>query len=141
MASSPGVRETRKRGGVPGATEEERIAALETIFHPDTIRERPEVAEFYGANKRAHPHSKEELDARTEGMAAFYMSEKIRVLRVPALVIAGSRDRLVPTENSRLLAERLPGAELVIVEGAGHHFYSERPGESASAILDFLSKH
>lgn len=138
---SPGIRETRKLGGVPGATEEERIAALETIFHPETIRERPEVVEFYDANKRAHPHSKEELDARTEGMAAFDMSEKIRNFRVPALVIAGSHDRLVPTENARLIAGRLPGAELVIIEGAGHHFYSERPEESANAILEFLQKH
>jgi len=47
----------------------------------------------------------------------------------------------VPTANAHLIAKRIPGAELVIVEGAGHHFYSEQPEASARAILAFLEKH
>ncbi len=141
VAPSPGIRETRRRGGIPEATEEERIAALETIFHPDTVRDRPEVVAFYDRNKRAFPHSKEELKARTEGMAAFDLSEEVRSLRCPTLVISGSHDCLVPPENSRLLAGRVPGAELVIIENTGHHFYSEQPEASARGILEFLSKY
>ncbi len=114
---------------------------LETIFHPDTIDNRPEVVAFYDKNKQAFPHSKEELEARTAGMAAFDASGRIGSLRVPVLVTAGESDVLVPTENSRLIAERIPGAELAIVENAGHHFYSEQPEESACVILEFLSKH
>ena len=139
--AAPGLREIRRRGGSPGATDEERRAALETIFHPDIIRDRPEIVEFYDRNKRAFPHSKEELEARTRGIEAFDLSGRVGSLEMPVLVIAGSHDVLVPTENSRLLAGRIPGAELFIVEGTGHHFYSERPEASARAILDFLSKH
>ena len=138
--SPPGVRETRKRGGVPGATKEERIEALETIFHTETIRTRPEVVEFYDQNKQAFPHSAEELEARTEGMAAFDLSGKVGAIEVPTLVISGSHDYLVPTENSHLLAERIPNAELAIIENTGHHFYSERPEASAEVILEFLSR-
>lgn len=138
---APGTRETRVRGGVPGATEAERRAALETIFHPETVRDRPEVVRHYDENKRLFPHSREELDRRGAGMARFDASGRLPGLKVPALVIHGSHDRLVPTANARLVAERIPGAELVIVEGAGHHFYSERPEESAEAILAFLGKH
>ncbi|MEE9240374.1 MAG: alpha/beta hydrolase, partial [bacterium] len=134
VSAAPGVREKRLRGGVPGATEAEKRAALETIFHPDTIDNRPEVVEFYDRNKQAFPHGREELEARTEGMAGFDASRRLPSLSVPALVIAGESDVLVPTENSRLIAERIPGAELAIVEGAGHHFYSERPEESARII-------
>jgi pimeloyl-ACP methyl ester carboxylesterase len=136
-----GLREIRQRGGLPGATDEERRAALETIFHPDIIRDRPEVVEFYDQNKRAFPHSEEELEARALGMEKFDLSGQVVSLEMPVLVIAGSHDVLIPTENSRLLAERIPYAELFIVEGAGHHFYSEKPEASAHAILEFLSKH
>lgn len=139
--AAPGVRETRLQGGVPGASEADKRAALETIFHPDTIDNRPEVVTFYGKNKQVFPHSKAELEARTAGMAAFDVSGRVSSLRVPVLVIAGDSDVLVPTENSRLIAERVPGAELAIVENAGHHFYSEQPEESARIILEFLSKH
>ena len=99
------------------------------------------MVEFYDRNKQAFPHGREELEARTEGMAGFDASGRLPALSVPTLVIAGESDVLVPTENSRLIAERIPGAELAIVEGAGHHFYSERPEESARIILEFLSRH
>jgi 3-oxoadipate enol-lactonase len=139
VAAAPGVRDTRKRGGVLGATEEERIAALETIFHSETIRTSPEVVEFYDQNKRTFPHSAEELEARTTGMDSFDLSNQVGDIRVPTMVISGSHDYLVPTENSRLLAARIPGAKLAIVENTGHHFYSERPEASAEVILEFLS--
>ena len=141
IAAAPGVRETRARGGAPDATEEERRAALETLFHPETIDERPEVVAFYDGFKRRFPISKEEIARRNEGMAVFDVSEEVRTLGVPTLVISGAADVLVPTENSRLMAGRIPGAELVIVENTGHHFYSERPEAAAAAILGFLKRH
>ena len=140
VASAPGVRETRARGGAPEATEAERRAALETIFHPETIDERPEVVDFYDGFKRRFPISKEEIARRNKGMAEFDVSEEIGTLRVPTLVISGEADVLVPTENSRRMAGRIPGAELVVVENTGHHFYSERPEASAAAILAFLAR-
>ncbi|HYO39496.1 MAG TPA: alpha/beta fold hydrolase [Nocardioidaceae bacterium] len=36
-------------------------------------------------------------------------------LRMPTLVVCGGRDRVVPPTNSRLLASRIPGAELVVL--------------------------
>ena len=141
VASAPGVRETRARGGAPEATEAERRAALETIFHPETIDERPEVVDFYDGFKRRFPISKEEIARRNKGMAEFDVSERIKSLNLPTLVISGEADVLVPTENSRRMAGRIPGAELVVVENTGHHFYSERPEASAAAILSFLARH
>ena len=41
-----------------------------------------------------------------------------RHLLRPVLVIAGEGDVLLPPENSRLIAERVPGAELAIVAGS-----------------------
>lgn len=141
VTSSAGTMEIRVRGAAPDATEQERQAALETIFHPETVRLRPEVVRRYDENKRRFPHSKEEIARREKGIAAFDASERLRSLQVPTLVIHGSHDVLVPTGNAPLLAQRIPGAELVIVEGAGHHFYSEQPEASAKAILGFLARH
>lgn len=39
---------------------------------------------------------------------------------IPAVVIHGTADRLVPAENGRKTAEAIPGAELVLIEGMGH---------------------
>jgi pimeloyl-ACP methyl ester carboxylesterase len=41
-------------------------------------------------------------------------------IRVPTLVVCGSRDSVVPPSNSRVLARRIPDASLVILPGRGH---------------------
>ncbi|WP_380786888.1 alpha/beta fold hydrolase [Sphingomonas sp. R86521] len=38
----------------------------------------------------------------------------------PVLVVNGDHDIMVPSENSRNLARRIPGAELVLYPDAGH---------------------
>lgn len=39
---------------------------------------------------------------------------------IPTVVIHGTGDRLVPVENGKRMAEVVPGAELVLIEGMGH---------------------
>jgi len=58
-------------------------------------------------------------------------------VRVPTLVISGDRDRLVPVENSRRLAQVIPGARLVELPGAGHAF----PFEQAEETVRVLAEH
>ncbi|MGH7764266.1 MAG: alpha/beta fold hydrolase [Candidatus Dormibacteraceae bacterium] len=56
------------------------------------------------------------------------------------LVIHGSQDRLNAAGNGPLLASRIPGAELHMVEGARHMFYVEFREETRKTILDFLAR-
>ncbi len=52
----------------------------------------------------------------------------IEVLRdVETLLLVGSRDLLTPVSHSQAMAEVLPAAHLVVVEGAGHMVALERP--------------
>jgi len=61
-------------------------------------------------------------------------------VRAPALVVAGAEDRLVPVDRARALADALPGAELVVVERAGHMVMLERPCETTAAIRAWLAR-
>jgi len=54
------------------------------------------------------------------------------------LVLAGNEDVLVPPENSKILAERIPNARLQVIEGGGHRFLIEKPDVFNNAVLDFL---
>jgi pimeloyl-ACP methyl ester carboxylesterase len=67
--------------------------------------------------------------------------ERLPEIKVPTLVIAGDADRLVPVENSRLLASRIPRAELVILKKMGHGFWVEAETEANKVVLDFLRRH
>ena len=59
-------------------------------------------------------------------------------ISVPTLVITGSDDKLIPPQNSELMAREIPGAKLVMMEGAGHCFFVERAEETNKIIRDFI---
>jgi pimeloyl-ACP methyl ester carboxylesterase len=67
--------------------------------------------------------------------------ESLPEIRVPTLVIAGDADRSIPVENSRILASRIPKAELVILKSMGHGFITEAADEANESVLDFLERH
>jgi pimeloyl-ACP methyl ester carboxylesterase len=60
-------------------------------------------------------------------------------LRVPTLVVVGDEDDVM-LPGSRRLAATIPGAELVVVERAGHHPQAEHPEAFAATVADFLDR-
>jgi pimeloyl-ACP methyl ester carboxylesterase len=57
-----------------------------------------------------------------------------------ALIIAGSADVITPAAHSARLAEELPKAELLTIEGAGHVVLMERPDEVDAALGDLVAR-
>ncbi|MEX1193811.1 MAG: hypothetical protein WD904_06160 [Dehalococcoidia bacterium] len=62
-------------------------------------------------------------------------------IRAPTLVIYGSGDVRALVGASKCVAERVPGAEVVVMEGLAHVPNMERPDEFNRLVLDFLAKH
>jgi len=60
--------------------------------------------------------------------------EHAKHVACPALLILGERDRLTPVQSAKRLADALPNAEQVVLEGSGHALLAERP----DAVLDQL---
>jgi pimeloyl-ACP methyl ester carboxylesterase len=61
-------------------------------------------------------------------------------LSVPALVLAGEQDILIPVSLSRRLADQAPGAEWATTKG-GHACLWEHPAEFNQAFLEFIKRH
>jgi pimeloyl-[acyl-carrier protein] methyl ester esterase len=59
-------------------------------------------------------------------------------VRVPALVVGGTRDALVPIEATRELAARLPDARLVAIDGAAHAPFLSHRASFLDAIVPFV---
>lgn len=59
----------------------------------------------------------------------------------PTLVLHGTADRFSPSANAERLATRIPGAEVVLVEGARHAYFEEFEEVATPAVLDLLRKH
>ena len=67
------------------------------------------------------------------------MSPCLAAISQPALVIGADQDQAIPVENSRIIAEGLPDAELCILHGGGHMVNLEQPVGFNEAILEFLA--
>ncbi len=70
----------------------------------------------------------------------FDVSDRLWRLDVPALVLAGSRDVVIPPSRQRALAESIAGASYAQVEGAGHVGFLTHRAEVADHLAGFVRK-
>jgi len=60
--------------------------------------------------------------------------------RCPALVLAGSDDRMTPAAKARELASAITGARIETLAGSGHMMMLEAPDATVAALQRFLSE-
>ena len=123
-----------------GLNGKERMRAnLLLAFSPEYVRtqtaEVDEVVQLRAANEVP------EHIYLSQWQAAMNFDAESRVEQIdrPTLVLSGDADVIVPVQNSRNLAAKIPGAELRIVAGGSHTFFIEQPSEFNSAVREFLS--
>jgi pimeloyl-ACP methyl ester carboxylesterase len=84
---------------------------------------------------------------RSNGPAAIQLLEclegidierRLHTIRIPTLVLHGSRDLITPLASSEKLAALIPGAKLAVAEGAGHVPTVTRPAWVAAEIENFF---
>lgn len=110
------------------------------VFHdPDFVT--PELAE-QAFRTRLAEGSQYTQDSfwRNAGAPETLLDERAREIAVPTLVVWGAEDRLVPIEQGRDYAAKIPGARLAVIAAAGHAPEVEKPREFLDAVLPFLAE-
>lgn len=79
--------------------------------------------------------------AQVQGTLPWTRWDELAALDVPTLVLHGELDRLCLPENGRRLAERIPGAELVVLPEANHLLLTDQPEQVARVLSDWLERH
>jgi 3-oxoadipate enol-lactonase len=75
------------------------------------------------------------------GTTSYQRSFELEKIAVPTHIVVGDEDELTPPAMSRQMAERIPGARLSLIEGAGHLSNIEQPERFNRAVLAFLLEH
>ena len=65
--------------------------------------------------------------------------DRLPLIDTHVLLITGTEDILTPPQNSLILLEGLPDAELVEIEGGGHGVMYQYPEEFTYIVLNFLA--
>lgn len=82
----------------------------------------------------------EALQRSLVGITEHDTVERLGQVRAPASVLVGARDILTPPAFARVMADRLPDAELTVLPRAGHQLMQERPDEVMRLIRDLAAR-
>ncbi len=111
---------------------------LERWFTAPFRARRTDVMERVGAMIRSTPPAG--YVGCCHALPKISVTEKLRDVRCPALVIVGEEDPGTPVEMARDIQAALPAAELAILSRASHLSNVEQPGEFNRVLGGFLDK-
>jgi 3-oxoadipate enol-lactonase len=97
---------------------------------PETARR---LQGILGANDKTR------MVAAVEAMKAFDSRPWLQQITCPTLVIAGAEDTAVPLAHAQMLAQGIPGAQLRLVDGAGHTLIWTHTDIFVQAVEAFLA--
>lgn len=107
------------------------------FFSDDFARQHRETVRYWVQKGRAArwPAAMQQLLA----IIAFDMRSDVPRISAPALVVHGTSDRVIPIHHGRWLASHIPGASLVVFQGAGHGVTIERAADYNREVLAWLA--
>jgi pimeloyl-ACP methyl ester carboxylesterase len=117
----------------------ERIERFLPLFFPEKWRnENPNYLERIPKTIETIPNKT--LDQHTEAIFNWTGTcSKLKNITQPTLVIVGTDDVVTLPANSLLITERIPGAWLVQIKGAGHGLMYQYPEQFNKVLQTFLS--
>ena len=127
--------------GMPSLPPEQAVERVMELFY--SSRYRREHAEEARQRIGSYLPLRTPPDAYARQLAAcltFDVYDRLPQIAAPTLVINGADDALIPAENSRIIAQRIPGAELMLLPEASHLYFHEMPEETNAAVADFLRR-
>ncbi len=117
---------------------EARGAAATVFFAKGTTDQKVQTLRKFAAASARYPAGPDIMKRQMLAVAQHDTCDRLTDIRTPALVMAGTEDVLIPPENSKILAEGIPGAKLVMVPDGAHQVLIEQPEICNRAISDFL---
>jgi len=86
-----------------------------------------------------YPQTARAFRNQIEAIARFDGTGQLSRIAAPTLVVAAAEDLLFPMEACKQLARSIGGAELAVVDAAGHSLHVEQPADFNQQVLRFLA--
>jgi 3-oxoadipate enol-lactonase len=128
-----------RRFGMPRVLTDSQVTPL--FFSDGTLASRPELVERVTRAGNGFPREGVARAALAVLVHRRDILANIDVIRVPTLVICGAEDRATELMHSQRIAERITGAKLVVIQGAGHLSALEQPDAVNEALVPFVREN
>ena len=114
-------------------------ATIGRFLAPATVQTRPQTADT--VRHMVRTTSLQGYIACCQAIAKLDLTDRLPDIDVPTLVVVGAQDVATTVEMARGIHQRIPGAELVVLEGAAHLSNIDQADAFNQAVLEFLARH
>lgn len=101
------------------------------IFNLDKIK-------IFGQRAAISPTTPKSHERHFNGILQFDLSEQIKNIDIPTLIMVGEKDILIHPENSRILNQHIKNSKLVSFKDCGHGFWMQDEKKVIKNIIEFL---
>jgi pimeloyl-ACP methyl ester carboxylesterase len=81
------------------------------------------------------------LRGQADSVKSYNYVDRLPTIKIPTLVIVGTKDRNVKTSSSETIAKNIPNARLVKIEGGSHLICAEMSNRFNREVLHFLKNN
>ncbi|MBI4287726.1 MAG: alpha/beta fold hydrolase [Chloroflexi bacterium] len=114
-----------------------RLLLLQSFTPRGFIEQRHIVAEIQGVFD-LYPQPVEAYVSQNHACQRHETTPELPRIKAPTLVLVGDRDIQTPVGSAKLIASKIPGAQLKIIPRCGHGFMWEAAEQFNEAVLGFL---
>jgi pimeloyl-ACP methyl ester carboxylesterase len=123
-----------------GLNSEERMRAnLLLAFTPEYVRTQVDEIDRIVHLRATNDVPEHIYLSQLQAAMNFNVESRLHEIKSATLVLSGDADVIVPVQNSRNLAQKIPGARLRIIEGGSHTFFIEQAEEFNRMVREFLT--
>jgi pimeloyl-ACP methyl ester carboxylesterase len=69
-----------------------------------------------------------------------YSAQDFAKISVPVMIVQSEHEEFIKREHAEYLAQSIPGAEFIVLNGVSHFAPLQRPEQFNTAILAFVGK-
>ncbi|MEQ1763478.1 MAG: alpha/beta hydrolase [Pyrinomonadaceae bacterium] len=123
-----------------GLNDSDRVRKhLTTAFTPEFVLDHAGEVDRFCTLREENCVPDEVYQQQLASALAFNTEGRVGEINAETLVLTGDGDTVVPAENSRNLANKIPNATLGVISDGGHMAFVENAEEFNSFVIEFLN--
>jgi pimeloyl-ACP methyl ester carboxylesterase len=122
-----------------GMTEEDVVKNwIQLLFTEDFVKSNAFLMSVVTQQLLKDPIPADAYQRQIGAILNFDTYQRLPKIKAATLVMHGKKDILLPPENAKIIADKIPGAKLVYFENSGHALFSQEPEKVNKTLLEFL---
>jgi pimeloyl-ACP methyl ester carboxylesterase len=115
------------------------LLVSQATVHPSIQEDEPELFNRILDLRIANMPKVDQVLLQQRAVDKFLMEDlDLSKIKCPTLIISGEEDRFVDPRSSEVFTKKIPNTTLKFIEKSDHHFFLEKPVETATAVSQYL---